>query len=169
MEKIISFLISPSFTGGLLILKLIFIFFAFLFLILIIYFLIKTTWPKRIFIWDLIEFFTYRPYGVYGTSGRWKWVLYQLEKGSENEAKLAVIETESILDETLKRLGFVGETFGERLEKITPDILPNLEEIREIHQIHQNIVHDPSYKLSLETAKKVIEVYGKALEGLGAI
>lgn len=169
MEEIISFLISPSFTGSLLILKIVFLFFIFLFLILIIFLLIKTSWLRVLFLQDLVEFFTYRPYGIKKAARKWKKILSYLERGLESEAKLALIEAEEILDETLKELGYPGETLGERLNKITPDTLPNLDQIWEIHKIRNNIVHDPTYKLSLDEAKKALSVYERALKDLLAI
>jgi len=87
----------------------------------------------------------------------------------ESEAKLALIEADALLDETLKRLGYPGESLGERLEKLTVDILPNLEEIQKIHKIRNNIIHDPTYKLNLEEAKKALVIYEKALINLDVL
>lgn len=165
MEEIISFFIYPSFTGGLALLRVIFLIFSLLFLGLIIYFLIKTSWLKLLFLQDAIEFWTFRPYQRKKT-GRWKKILSRLETGLESEAKLALIESEMVLDETLKEMGYSGETLGQRLEKVTTASLPNIEEVRKSHQICNNIIHDPSYRLSLEEAKRVITIYERALKDL---
>jgi len=74
-----------------------------------------------------------------------------------------------LLDETLKRLGYPGESLGERSEKLTVDILPNLEEVRQVHKIRNNIIHDPTYKLNLGEAKKALAIYEKALINLDAL
>jgi hypothetical protein len=52
----------------------------------------------------------------------------------------------------------------ERLEKITKDILPNLEEVREVHKIRNNIIHDPDYRLDWEDTASVLEVYERAFD-----
>jgi len=41
--------------------------------------------------------------------------------------------------------------------------LPNIEELKGAYKIRSNIIHDPTYKLDLEEAKKVLEIYGKSL------
>ena len=87
----------------------------------------------------------------------------------ESEHKLAVIEADSMLDNILKRMGFGGESLGERLEKLTVASLPNIEDAKEAHKIRSNIIHDPAYKLSLDEAKRIIEIYEKALTDLQAL
>jgi len=74
-----------------------------------------------------------------------------------------------MLDDILKRMGYSGETLGERLNKLTIASLPNLEEAKEAHKIRNNIVHDPDYRLSLDEAKKTIETYERALTDLQAL
>lgn len=169
MNEIISYLVSPPFTGWLSTLRVIFLTFSLLFLSGIVYFLIKTSWLRLIILQDLIEFFSFRPYGAKRAQKKWKKILSRLKTGLESEAKLALIETEVILDETLKELGYPDETLGERLKKVTPDILSNTDQVLESHKICNNIRHDPTYKLSLGEAKKSISIYEKALKDLEAL
>jgi hypothetical protein len=169
INQIISFILNPTFSGWLLFLKILFIFFSSLLLGFIIFALIKTTWLKRLIIWDLEEFLTYRHFGVSKVARKWERIKKRLEGGIESEAKLAIIEADSMLDGILERMGFGGKTLGERLDKLTTASLPNIEELREAHKIRNNIVHDPTYKLDLEEAKKVILAYEKALTDLQAL
>jgi len=168
MPEIISWLISPTFSGWLLILKILFIIVALILLGFIIFALAKTLWLKRMWIWDLVEFFSFRPYGVRKVVKAWAKITARLETGLESEAKLAVIEADSMLDDILKRMGFGGETLGERLERLTVATLPNLEQIWEAHKIRNNIVHDPDYRLTLDEARKVLGIYEQALRDLEA-
>ena len=168
MPEIISWLISPTFSGWLLILKILFIIVALILLGFIIFALVKTLWLKRLLIWDLVEFFSFRPYGVRKVVKAWAKITARLETGLESEAKLAVIEADSMLDDILKRMGFGGETLGERLERLTVATLPNLEQIWEAHKIRNNIVHDPDYRLTLDEARKVLGIYEQALRDLEA-
>lgn len=145
--------------------KIIFLLFALFFFFVIIYFLKKTTWFKRIFFQDFIELYTFKPYGISKSAEAWKKIIARLEIGSEDEAKLAVIEADDLLNETLNRIGYKKEeTLGEKLDEITPDIIPNLEDVWEVHKIRNNIIHDPDYRLTLEEAKKILEVYDKAIK-----
>ncbi len=168
MPEIISWLISPTFSGWLLILKILFIVAVLILLGFIIFALAKTSWLKRLLIWDLVEFFSFRPYGVRKVVKAWAKITARLETGLESEYKLAVIEADSMLDDILKRMGFGGETLGERLEKLTAATLPNLEQIWEAHKIRNNIVHDPDYRLTLDEARRVLDIYEQALRDLQA-
>lgn len=166
MNDLISFITSPVFSGGLLIVKIIFISLSFIFLILLFLGLSKTTWLRRIILQDLFEFLTYRPYGARKTAKAWAKIRRRLETGIESEYKLAVIETDSMLDDILKRMGYEGEGLGERLEKLTSAALPNIEKVWQAHKIRNNIIHDPDYKLTLEETREILDIYQKALRDL---
>ncbi len=168
MPEIISWLISPTFSGWLLILKILFIVAALILLGFIIFALAKTSWLKRLWIWDLVEFFSFRPYGVRKVVKAWAKITARLETGLESEYKLAIIEADSMLNDILKRMGFDGETLGERLERLTAATLPNLKQIWEAHKIRNNIVHDPNYRLTLDEARRVLDIYEQALRDLQA-
>ncbi len=63
-------------------------------------------------------------------------------------------------------MGFTGASIGERLEKIKKEQLPSFDEILEAHKTRNNIVHDPDYRLSLDQAKKTLDIHEKALTEL---
>jgi len=124
----------------------------------------------KLLLWqDVTEFFTFKAYGTRKTFKKWNKIKGKLELPSESEHKLAIIEAESLLDDILKRIGFPGQTVGERLKQITPVQLSNIEEIWEAHKIRNNIVHDPDYRLSQEETKKALEIYERALMHLQAL
>jgi len=165
-NNIIYFFSSPGFKEGVLISKIVFWVLGIAFLIGIIFFLIKSTWLRRLIIEDLSEFFTYRPYGAKKIYKTWMKIMARADTGLESEYKLALIEADSMLDDTLKRMGYAGETVGERLEKINSAILPNIEEVWQAHKTRNNIVHDPDYKLTLDEAKKNLSIYEQAFREL---
>jgi hypothetical protein len=124
----------------------------------------------RNLIWeDIFEIFTYRAVGTKKLVRQWQKTRVRLETGLESEYKLAVIEADSTLDEILKKMGYVGETMGERMEKINVAVLPNIEDVWAAHKIRNNIVHDPDFRLSLDETKRAISIYEKALTDLGAL
>ena len=169
LNDILSFLLFPPQTPGLSIFKYTLIFFSLLFFFLLIWLSIKSTFWKRLFIWDSMEILTFKPYKLGGYSRRWRKIIARLEKKSESEAKLAILEADSLLDEVLGKSGYEGETPRERLEKITVSTLPNLEELKKARQVRENIISDPAYKLELEKAKEVLKVYEKSLTFLEAL
>ena len=165
-EKIIQFIIDPQFSGWLLIVRNFFIGLSLFFLGFIIFVFIKTTWLKRMVIWDLHEFLTHRPFETRKAEKEWKITKNKLATEMESEWKLAVIEADKMTDSYLSQMGFGGANLGERLKKLDAAHLPNIEELKEAYKIRNNIIHDPTYKLSLEEAKKALEIYEKALADL---
>lgn len=135
----------------------------------IIWVIWTTKWKQFVLLFDLTEFLTYRAYGTGSLSNRWKNILSRLETANEEEYKLAVIEADNMLDATLKRIGFAGETLADRLEKVNVAIVPNLPEVREANRIRNNIVHDPSYRITLSEARRVIESYQATFQNLDLI
>jgi hypothetical protein len=96
-----------------------------------------------------------------------KKIMERLKSQNEDEAKLAIIEADDFLNESLNKIGYKKEqSLGEKLDETAPDIIPNLEEVREVHNIRNNIIHDPAYRLELEEAKRLLLVYEKALQSL---
>ena len=168
-QELIQFILYPKITGWLLALKFIFISFGVFFTAYVIWALIKTTWLKRIFLWDLKEFLTYRPYGTKKFKKEWKKIKDMIATELESELKLALIEADKILNKVLEDMGYAGESLGERLDKLTTDILPNLEEVRQAHQLRNDVVHDPSYRIDIAETKKALAAYERALDDLDAI
>lgn len=99
----------------------------------------------------------------------WAAIAQRFRRGSEAELKLAVIEADKLFDDTIKRMGFTGETMSERLKKITPAQLSVIDDIWNAHKVRNNIVHTPDYKLSRLEAEAAIAVYEKALKEWGLI
>jgi hypothetical protein len=168
MDNIASYIILSEFEGWLLILKIVFLILALISLIGISLFLFKSSWFKRILLWDLAEILTYRPFGVRKMVRAWAKIMARLEIGTEAEYKLAVIEADLMLEDILKRMGYAGTTLGERLEKLTAATLPNIEQVWEAHKTRNSIVHDPDYRLSLDQTRKTLAIYEQALKDLQA-
>ena len=149
-------------------LRIVFVALGFLFLVGTIFFLMKSSWLKFLIVHDAVEFATYRPFGVRKMEKNWNKIMARLETGLESEYKLALIEADSMMDDILKRMGYGGETLGERLKNLTLATLPNIEEVKAAHLVRNNVVHDPDYRLSLDEAKKLLAVYEKAFRDLQA-
>ena len=168
-EKIIQFIINPQFSGWLLVLKNFFMFLSLASLAMVIFGLAKSDWLGRMLTWDLREFFSFRPFTLRKTEKEWRKIKTRLGTEIDSENKLAIIEADKMLDNILARMGFEGANLSEKLDKLTAKFQPNIEELKEIRKIHNNIVHDPTYKLSPDEAKRVLLVYEKALTDLHAL
>ncbi len=100
---------------------------------------------------------------------KWSRIEKRLGLGQEAELKLAVIEADKFFDDILKRIGYFGKDMGERLKKINPGQMANINDIWSAHKIRNNIVHDVDYKLNSVDAERAIRAYKKALEELEVI
>lgn len=163
MDNILNLIISPPFGKLLFYPEIAFLAVTLFFIVFIIFALIKSTWLKWLILNDLQEFFRHKPFGTKKVAGDWNKIKTKLDAGLEAEYKLAILEADSVMEDVLKRMGFVGASLGERLDKLTAVSLPNLDEVRLAHQTRNNVVHDPDYKLSLDEAKKTIAIFEKAL------
>ena len=170
INDIMQFILEPNLTGWLLFAKFAFLGFGFFFLGFIIWSFFKVSWFDKLVVRDIKEYMTYRAYyGWRKFDVQWQRIQKMVDTGLEPEAKLAIIEADGILNEALKRMGYKGETLGERLDKATADVLPNLEEVLKIHGVRSNIIHDPSYSLDIAEAKMALEVYRQALIELNVL
>ena len=168
MENLTSIIFAPEFIGWLLTIKISFIVFSLFLIGVIIFGILNCSWLKIAILFDAVEFLTWRPFGVRKIIKIWNKITVRLDTGLESEYKLAVIEADSMLDDILRRMGYPGEALEERLGGLTPATLPNIEEIRLMHQLRNNIVHDPDYKLSLDNTRKALAVFEQALKDLQA-
>lgn len=97
---------------------------------------------------------------------RWQVVLEKVESMNASDWKLAVIEADNIVDDIVKRIGYHGTSFGERLLQIEPSDFDNLQNVWEAHKIRNRIAHEAGYALSQNEARQAITLFEKALKEL---
>lgn len=165
-NKIISLLTSAEIQQELFLIKIVFFAVAGFFIGMIVFVLMKTHFLEWLFFQSAGEFLTFRAFGAKLINRRWQKIKRRLETGSESDCKLAVIEADNMLDSSLRRMGFYGQSLEEKLDKLSPATLPNLEDIHQVHQLRNSIVHNPDQPLSVEDAKRAIESYEKAFTDL---
>lgn len=168
LNSLVSIIMNPGAYEWVFYAKVISLLFCLFFVICIVYFLLKTNWLNLLVVHDAVEFFTFRPFGLKKIEKLWAKTVARLNTGVESEYKLAIIEADSLMDDVLKRMGFGGETLGERLGKLTTATIPNIEDLKTCHQLRNNIIHDPDYKLNLDDTKKTLASYEKAFRDLQA-
>ena len=101
--------------------------------------------------------------------GGWQSVIDKLNNNNEDSYKQAVIEADKIFDDLLKRNNYQGEDMGERLKQITQNQLSNIDEVWQAHKLRNRLVHEPNFQLKEHEARRMIEIYQKALENIEAI
>ena len=169
MFEIFSVINSPEIQSSLLFIKIPMGIIAVLFAGFIIFGLFRTSWLLNAYFSDFAEFFTFRSFGIRRMTRAWQNIQVRLETQNEDEYKLAVTEADHILSNVLRRMNISGQETEEKLNTLTPAIITNLEDLKRAHISRNNIVHDPDYRLSLDKAKSILEVYEKTFQSLDLI
>jgi len=100
------------------------------------------------------------------TVSGWQEIVKLVETGQESSWRLAVIEADKFFDEVLRRLGYSGETFNERLTQVHPSEIENINDVWNAHRIRNSLSHDVNFKLSEGEAKKAVAAYERAMKDL---
>lgn len=136
------------------------------FVIAVVILISKTGWLKFAYLIDWYEHNTFKPYGLPATSQHVKAAINALDNGTFDERKQAIIELDTILGTVLERIGFLGENTEERLNKMYSLTFPDIEELKQAHQIRKAIEANPEYVLPYEEAERLVKVYQKAFSSL---
>lgn len=87
-----------------------------------------------------------------------------------NDWKLAIIEADIMLDETLKSRGYTGNSLGERLRSVTASQLQSIDDAWQAHKIRNQVAHGGAdFILTRRLAEDTIKQYRRVLTELGAL
>jgi preprotein translocase subunit Sss1 len=168
VKDIFQFIISPQLQEKIFVLKIIFIGVSILFALGIIILLIKSSYLKDALLEDLEDLSSFKDFGSKKRLKRWGKIKKKIERSSvEAKWKICLIEAQKFLDQALKEVGYGESKLDEKLRQLTQTDVSNLTQLLEAHQICQDIVRDPDYRLTKEKAQEVIDVFEKALTELG--
>ena len=91
-----------------------------------------------------------------------------IDSDNPNDWKLAIIEADIILDQTLKERGYAGNTLGERLRSITPNQLASIDDAWDAHRVRNKIAHEgPDFILTKRIAEDTIARYMNVFRDFG--
>lgn len=102
---------------------------------------------------------------------RWRWVEDQVKLGQPNNLKLAIIESDKIIDEVLKALYPGEKELIQRLKLAQPKFSDRqvYDDLWYAHKVRNIVVHELNYDLPTFEAKNVLEKYKRAIEVLGVL
>lgn len=166
VKETFQFLISSQFQEGVLIFKIIFVVISVLLFLAILYILSRSRYLKDAYLSDMDDLWTFRGFGQKKIVKRWTKIKKRLERGSEAQQKLSLIEALQMFDEVLVRAGYGGENLDERLKKLTEKDMTNFESVLKALQVCQDIARDPDYRLSRERAEEILNIFEKAFTDL---
>lgn len=101
---------------------------------------------------------------------RWKYVLTLVESPNESDWRIAIMEADSLLEESLKERDLVGNSMAELLEEAKFNGYPNIQSAWDAHLIRNKIAHEgQDYSVTQVEARRVIKLYQNVFEGIGVI
>jgi hypothetical protein len=96
---------------------------------------------------------------------RWQNAMRDIESPNQNDWKHAIMECDIILDDLLTKMGYQGDSIGEKLKNVATGDMKSLNEAWEAHKIRNQIAHEGStFSLNQHEAKNVIGMYKKVFE-----
>jgi len=100
----------------------------------------------------------------------WGKVLNYLFSQHGSDWKLAIIESDTMLEGLLDQLGFKGETLGDKLKSADQESFPQLTIAWEVHTVRNRIAHEGlAFELSQHEAKRIIALYEQIFHAYGYI
>jgi hypothetical protein len=107
---------------------------------------------------------------VPASTERWDHVLELLASQNPSDWRLAVLEADIILDEIVSRMGYQGQSLGDKLKNIEKSDFLSLDDAWEAHKIRNVIAHRGSdYVLTQREARRVIELFARVFQEFGYI
>ena len=98
-------------------------------------------------------------------TNRWESVEKHINSQNQNDWKQAIIEADVMLDDILTRMGYRGESVGEKLKRVVTGDFASLDDAWEAHKVRNRIAHDGSnFVLTEHDAKHTIQRYKKVFE-----
>lgn len=100
--------------------------------------------------------------------GRLEDIQQHAQSSNPNDWKLAIIEADVVLDQTLKDRGYAGNTLGERLRSITPSQLSSIDDAWDAHRVRNKIAHEGAdFVVTQRIADETISRYMRVFREFG--
>ena len=97
-----------------------------------------------------------------------QWKEHQKLCGNKETWPLAVINTDKLLDEALRKSGFRGKTMGERLVSAQRQLTDN-DLVWFGHKLRNKLVHESDVRLKEDDVRDALKGMRQALRDLGAL
>ena len=90
---------------------------------------------------------------------QWEKITAGLKTDNESLWKVSIIEADNVIDDLIARMKYKGENMEDRLSKINPGQIDNIEELRLAHSFRNRIIHEENFKLDKKQAEEIIGYY----------
>ncbi|MCX6753547.1 MAG: hypothetical protein NTV03_00630 [Candidatus Nomurabacteria bacterium] len=101
---------------------------------------------------------------------RWKYILTLVESPNDSDWRVAIIEADSLLEESFKEKDLIGNNMSELLEDAKSNGYPSIESAWDAHLVRNKIAHEgQEFSLTQVEARRVIKLYQNIFEDLNII
>lgn len=103
-------------------------------------------------------------------NARWEEIQGRVAENNPESWRLAVIEADILLDETLTNAGYVGQSIGEKLKTANPISFTTVQDAWDAHKVRNEIAHVGSdFVLTKKNAQDTILRYERVFHEFGVI
>lgn len=101
---------------------------------------------------------------------RWESIQKHIVENSPEAWRIAIIEADIMLDETLREAGYVGQSIGEMLKGANTQSFKTVQDAWDAHKVRNDIAHVGSdFVLTKRTAQETIMHFERVFREFGAI
>lgn len=91
---------------------------------------------------------------------KWNKVLEYLESQNMSDWKLAILEADILLEQMIDKMGYPGNTLGEKLKNIEKSDFSTIDKAWEAHKIRNTIAHEGAkFLITQEEARRTIGLF----------
>lgn len=101
---------------------------------------------------------------------RWKYILTLIDSPNESDWRISIIEADTLLEETFKDKGLMGDSMSELLEEAKSNGYMGVQGAWDAHLIRNRIAHEgQNFPLTQVEGRRVIKLYQNIFEYLEVI
>ena len=87
---------------------------------------------------------------------RWVDIIQKIESENPSDWNVAIMESDKILDEMVKKMGYPGDNLGERLKSVEKSDFLTLDQAWQAHKIRNSIAHESDFVLTKREARRAL-------------
>ncbi len=96
---------------------------------------------------------------------KWQQVQEHINSPNPSDWRLAILEADIMLGDILEKMGYQGDSIGDKLKGIEKSDFVTLDQAWEAHRTRNQIAHQGSdFQLNEREAKRIIDLYKKVFE-----
>jgi hypothetical protein len=104
------------------------------------------------------------------SNARWEHIQERVQENSPTAWRVAIIEADIMLEETLNTAGYIGNTLGEKLKSANPQSFTTVQDAWEAHKVRNEVAHAGSdFVLTKKIAQETLVRYERVFREFGVI